>query len=54
MVDEVELAVPVEVIGVAGGAVDVEGEGVEPDGEGCDVGIGLSPAAGSNMAEPGR
>jgi len=32
VVNEVELTVPVEEICVAGGAVDVEGEGIKPDG----------------------
>jgi hypothetical protein len=46
VVDEVELAVPVEEIGVASGAVDVEGEGVEPDGEGGDLRIGFVAGCG--------
>jgi len=51
MVDEVGFAMPVEKVGVAGGAVDVEDEGVEPDGEGGGAGIGL--VAGSGVEHGG-
>jgi hypothetical protein len=54
VVDEVELTVPVQEIRVASGAVDVQDESIEPDGEGGCMRFGLSPAAGSNIEEPGR
>jgi hypothetical protein len=46
VIDEVKLTMPVEEIGVARGAVDVEGEGVEPDGERGDVGVGFVARCG--------
>jgi len=46
VVDEVGPVVPGEEVGVAGGAVDVEGEGVEPDSERCGAGVGCVAGGG--------
>jgi hypothetical protein len=54
VVDEVELTVPVEEIGVAGSAVDVEGEGVEPDGERGDLRISSITGCGVEHSGAGE
>jgi hypothetical protein len=54
VVDEVELAMPVEEIGVACRAIDVQGEGVEPYGERGDARIGFVVCGGVEHGGAGK
>lgn len=54
MVDEVELSMPQQQIGILRRTVHVLGEGVEPHPSEASAAGAESRAAGSNIVDPGR